>query len=132
MRCAAAAALAAVALVAAQPDSQSGGGDGYTYYCIGVDCSRYAAAATRPGVVLMGGSTDVDAGFEYQISRAGGGDFLVLRATGTDAYNPYIWELAAAVGASLNTVTTVILSSAAGAAADFVVNAGATMPHVVI
>jgi len=41
----------------------------------------------------MGGGTDVDAAFEWMIERAGGGDFLVLRTTGTDAYDPYIYAM---------------------------------------
>jgi cyanophycinase len=45
---------------------------------------------TRPGYVLMGGGTDVAEAFQWMIERAGGGDFLVLRATGTDAYNPFV------------------------------------------
>ena len=45
---------------------------------------------TSYGVVLMGGGTDVDEAFQWMIAKAGGGDFLVLRASGTDAYNAYI------------------------------------------
>jgi hypothetical protein len=48
---------------------------------------------TGPGSVLMGGGTDVDAAFQWQIDHAGGGDFLVLRESGTDAYNDYIWDV---------------------------------------
>ena len=49
--------------------------------------------ATAPGVVLMGGSTDVDAAFQWMCGLGGNGDFLIIRATGTDAYNPYIRHL---------------------------------------
>ena len=49
--------------------------------------------STTPGTVLMGGGTDVDAAFQWMIGKSGGGDFLVIRATGTDAYNPYIYGL---------------------------------------
>jgi len=45
------------------------------------------------GLVLMGGSTDVDAAFQWIIDRSGGGDVVVIRASGTDAYNPYIHRL---------------------------------------
>lgn len=34
------------------------------------------------GVVLMGGSTDVDSAFAWMCTKAGGGDWLVLRTTG--------------------------------------------------
>lgn len=46
---------------------------------------------TQPGFVLMGGSTDVDAAFEWMIDRSGGGDFVVIRASGADGYNPYVY-----------------------------------------
>lgn len=42
------------------------------------------------GTVLMGGGTDVDEAFRYLIERSGGGDFLVLRASGADGYNDYV------------------------------------------
>ena len=48
---------------------------------------------TIPGTVMMGGNTDVDAAFQWMCALAGNGDFLVIRATGTDAYNPYIQSL---------------------------------------
>ena len=52
------------------------------------------------GTVLMGGGKDVDAAFRWMIERSGNGDVLVLRARGTDAYNPYILKLAPANSAA--------------------------------
>jgi cyanophycinase len=63
----------------------------YEYYRLGATTDL--ATNTTPGIVLMGGSTDVDAAFSWMCGRSGGGDFLVIRATGTDAYNPYIVQL---------------------------------------
>ncbi len=48
---------------------------------------------TTGGTVLMGGGTDVDAAFQWMIDRSGGGDFVIIRTTGTDAYNSYIKSL---------------------------------------
>jgi cyanophycinase len=48
---------------------------------------------TRGGFALIGGGKDLDEAFSWLCKRSGGGNFLVLRATGTDAYNPYIQEL---------------------------------------
>lgn len=48
---------------------------------------------TRGGIVIMGGGADVDKAFQWMISRSGGGDVVILRATGTDAYNSYINKL---------------------------------------
>jgi cyanophycinase len=86
----------------------------YTYVRVGsaVDVATQVA----PGIVLMGGSTDVDAAFQWMCTLSGNGDFLVIRATGTDAYNPYIRELCP----SGNSVATLIIPSRAAATDPFV------------
>ena len=64
---------------------------------------------TRPagvGTVLMGGAPDVDAAMQWMIAKSGGGDFLVLRATGTSACNAYIYGLG-----SVNSVETLLINS---------------------
>ncbi|MEI6349008.1 MAG: T9SS type A sorting domain-containing protein [Bacteroidota bacterium] len=48
---------------------------------------------TSRGTVLMGGGSDIDAAFTWMINKSGGGDFVVIRATGTNAYNSYIYGL---------------------------------------
>lgn len=73
------------------------------------------AAHPRPGFALIGGGTDLDAAFQWMCQRAGGGDFLVLRASGTDAYNPYIQKLCP----GMNSVATLIIPGRAAAAAPF-------------
>jgi cyanophycinase len=50
-------------------------------------------ATTRPLLVLQGGGHDVDVNYRAMGSAAGGGDFVVLRASGTDSYNAYIHAL---------------------------------------
>jgi cyanophycinase len=47
---------------------------------------------SQAGVILMGGGTDVDAAFEWQRDRIGGGDVVVLRASGADGYNDYLYS----------------------------------------
>jgi cyanophycinase len=71
-------------------------------------------AKTRPGFALMGGGDDLDAAFQWMCERAGGGDLLVLRASGDDDYNPYIQRLC-----KLNSVGTLILKSRQAARAPF-------------
>lgn len=44
-----------------------------------------------PGLILMGGSTDVDAAFMWQKGLIAGGDVVVLRASGADGYNEYLY-----------------------------------------
>ncbi|NTS42432.1 cyanophycinase [Flavisolibacter sp. BT320] len=62
--------------------------------------------ATTGGLVLMGGGTDTDPAFQWMIDQSGGGDVVVLRATGTAAYNPYIYELG-----KVNSVETLKIDS---------------------
>jgi cyanophycinase len=81
----------------------------YTYIRVGNTSD--VATSVKPGIVLMGGGTDVDAAFQWMCDRAGNGDFLVIRATGTDAYNPYIFDLCPGV----NSVATLIIPSIAAA-----------------
>ncbi|UJR14466.1 hypothetical protein I4U23_001463 [Adineta vaga] len=61
---------------------------------------------TSGGTVLVGGGPDVDAAMQWMINKSGGGDFVVLRATGTDAYNSYIYNLG-----SVNSVETLLIDS---------------------
>jgi cyanophycinase len=75
----------------------------YTYARVGSPADAHPR--TTPGTVMMGGSTDVDAAFEWMCSLAGNGDFLVIRATGTDAYNPYVQALCP----KANSVATLIV-----------------------
>jgi len=75
----------------------------YSYFRVGN--SSDITTTTTPGIVLMGGGTDVDAAFQWMCGRSGGGDFLVIRATGTDAYNPYIQQLCPGI----NSVATLII-----------------------
>ncbi|HEY1901335.1 MAG TPA: cyanophycinase [Terracidiphilus sp.] len=72
----------------------------------------------RPGYALMGGGADLDEAFNWLCSHAGGGDLLVLRATGDDAYNPYIQKLC-----HLNSVATIVISNRAAALDPFVAQA---------
>lgn len=61
---------------------------------------------TQGGLVIMGGGTDVDAAFEWMISRSGGGDVVIIRASGTDAYNDYVRKLG-----KVNSVETLKIDS---------------------
>ena len=63
----------------------------YDYYLTGNAAD--AAGETSLGIGLMGGGTDVDALFTWMSDRAGGGDFVVIRASGADGYNQYVYDL---------------------------------------
>jgi hypothetical protein len=99
-------AIAAMACLSAQAgsDKNSGGGvnvsqkSSYAYYVTG-DAERMPDIRKRPispSTVLMGGDIDVDEAFRWMITRAGivpgsGGRFVIIRATGADGYNCYVY-----------------------------------------
>ncbi len=58
------------------------------------------------GMVLMGGSTDVDAAMKWMIDRSGGGDVVIIRASGADGYNSYIYNLG-----TVNSVETLLINT---------------------
>jgi cyanophycinase len=89
----------------------------YSYFRVGN--ANDVTTSTTPGTVLMGGGTDVDAAFPWMCGRSGNGDFLVIRATGTDAYNPYIQQLCPGE----NSVATLIIPNRAAASDPFVISA---------
>ncbi len=61
---------------------------------------------TEGGFVLAGGSTDVDEAFRWMISRSAGGDFVVIRASGSTGYNDYVYGLG-----NVNSVETLLIDS---------------------
>lgn len=69
------------------------------------DSSNVVKSVTA-GMVLMGGGTDVEAAFKWMIDRSGGGDVVILRATGTDAYNLFVNGLG-----TVNSVETLLINS---------------------
>ncbi len=89
---------------------------GFKSFIVGNPADAPASPALSPGLVLMGGGTDVDAAFQWMCQRAGGGDFLVIRTSGTDAYNPYIQQLCP----QMDSVETIIIGNTNGANAPYV------------
>jgi cyanophycinase len=86
-----------VSLFWAAAQSQS-----YTYTRIG----QKSDAKTVPsfGIAMMGGGTDLDEAFRWLCQKGNGGDFLILRALGDDAYNSYVNGLC-----KTNSVATLVI-----------------------
>jgi cyanophycinase len=84
--------------------------ESYRYFRLG----NKADVQTKPvaGVAMMGGGSDLDEAFRWLCNKGNGGDFLILRASGDDDYNPYVNGLCKA-----NSVATLILPDR-GAAED--------------
>ena len=94
----------------------NGADHAYKYFRSGN--SKDVQTKTQPGFALMGGGEDLDPAFQWMCERSGGGDFLVLRASGDDEYNPYIQKLC-----KVNSVGTLILKSREAASDPFVADA---------
>ena len=60
----------------------------YQYFRLGN--SQDVQTKTDPGTAMMGGGTDLDEAFRWLCNKGNGGDFLILRATGDDDYDPYV------------------------------------------
>ena len=61
---------------------------------------------TEFGVLLGGGSTDVDEGLKWMIRLSGGGDFIIIRASGSTGYHDYLRGLG-----GVNSVETLLIDS---------------------
>ncbi len=93
--------------------ASGGGGGGACTLPAGVNLGKVGnstdlSPATSGGFVLMGGGTDVDAAMQWMIGKSGGGDVVVLRSTGTNAYNSYLYGLG-----TVNSVQTLLIDTVA-------------------
>lgn len=86
--------LAAPFLPAAEP----------SYHYMRLGNQQDAQTAPTAGTAMMGGGEDLDDAFRWLCQKADGGDLLILRAHGDDAYNPYVNGLC-----KLNSVATLII-----------------------
>jgi cyanophycinase len=90
-------------------------GKPYQHFVVGDGSNINLPKPATSSLVLMGGGPDVDAAFQWMIQKSGGGNFVVIRATGTDAYNPYIYAMG-----GLRSVETLIIPSRVAASDPFV------------
>jgi cyanophycinase len=133
--------------MAAQPTA----GKSYSYSSLGNPAATVSArpvscaSVCSPSIALVGGGYDVGEAFRWMIAQAGvkpasgtkpgtGGRFVIIRATGTDAYNPYLYstlgqidptspknyEMVGGKDLGLTSVETLIIPSRAAAQDEFV------------
>ena len=69
------------------------------------------------GVCLMGGATENDEAMRWFLQRAGGGDVLVLRASGSNGYNNYFFS---ELGVPVNRVETIRFDNGSAAFSPYV------------
>ena len=100
-------------LFAVAPAAQAA--PGYTHYLTGSGAD--VVTPTIGLLVLQGGGTDVDENFVRMGARSGGGDFVVIRASGADGYNQYIYDLC-----GCDSVETIVFKNRNAAFNPFVID----------
>lgn len=70
------------------------------------------------GICLMGGATEDDNAMIWFLERANGGDVLVLRASGSNGYNTYLYS---DLGVTVNSVETIVCNNAAASNDAYVI-----------
>ena len=109
--------FAAFLLLAAVLAAPAQAGKPYQYFAVGNAANVVLPQPSKPAMVLMGGGPDVDAAFAWMIQKGGGGNFVVIRSRGTDAYNPYIYAMG-----GVQSVETLVIPSRTAASDPFVVD----------
>lgn len=89
----------------------------YTVYWTGDTTD--ARTTPRGGVCLMGGATEHDSASAWFVRRAGGGDVVVLRTSGSDGYNAYFYN--GLPGARPHSVLTIVCANRQASADPWVV-----------
>jgi len=90
-------------------------GQAFTSYITG-DTSDVSPSTTF-GVVHMGGAGESDPAMRWFLQRANGGDIVVIRTSGSDGYNNYLYSQ---LGISVNSVETIVFNSAQASSDPYV------------
>ncbi|MDG2505215.1 MAG: cyanophycinase, partial [Crocinitomicaceae bacterium] len=76
-------------------------GQSFNSYFIGNELD--VTVASLGGICLMGGAAEDDNAMKWFLERANGGDVLVIRTSGSDGYNNYLYN---DLGTEVNSVET--------------------------
>ena len=87
----------------------------YKYYVVGNP--ENVERETEGLIVMQGGGDDVDENYVRMGAKGGGGDFVVLRASGAADYNDYIYRLC-----NCDSVETIVFENRKAASDAFVVD----------
>jgi cyanophycinase-like exopeptidase len=89
----------------------------YTSYFTG----NSADVMTQPtgGICLMGGASEHDEAMKWFLQQSNGGDVLVIRATGSNGYNDYMYTQ---LGITVNSVETIVFNNANASSDAYVID----------
>jgi cyanophycinase len=99
--------FALIVTAVAAPGDQSD----YDYYPTGDTTTDLPPAKTEGGLLLAGGGGDVESAFAWFVQKAGGGRIVVLRASGADGYNDFLFSKIGGV----KSVESIVFKNAAAA-----------------
>lgn len=87
----------------------------YTTYFTG----NQTDVVTTPsgGICMMGGASEHDEAMKWFLQRANGGDILVLRTSGSDGYNNYMYS---SLGVSVNSVESIVFNNASASTESYI------------
>ena len=85
---------------------QAATAQGYTSYFTGN--ATDVVTSPQGGVCLMGGAGEDDNAMAWFLERVNGGDVLVLRCSGSDGYNDYLYS---ELGVDVNSVETLVFTN---------------------
>jgi len=89
----------------------------YTSYFTGNSVD--VVTTPQGGACMMGGATEHDEAMKWFLERANGGDVLVLRASGSNGYNDYMYT---DLGITVNSVETIVFNDSSAANVSYVHN----------
>ena len=69
------------------------------------------------GICLMGGATEDDNAMKWFLEQANGGDILILRTSGSDGYNQYLYSQ---LGISVNSVESIVFNNASASNQNYI------------
>lgn len=89
-------------------------------FCLTIKAQNYTSYFTgnatdanvqaQGGICLMGGASEHDEAMKWFLQQSNGGDILVLRATGSNGYNNYLYSQ---LGVTVNSVETIVCHNSA-------------------
>lgn len=91
----------------------------YTSYFTGNTTDMIVSPTPPGGICLMGGATEHDEAMKWFLSRAYSGDVLVIRASGSDGYNDYLYT---DLGINVNSVETIVFNNSSAAYDPYVLD----------
>ena len=89
-----------------------GSAQSYTSYFTGNSTDMIVSPTPPGGICMMGGATEHDEAMKWFLTRAYGGDVLVIRASGSDGYNDYMYS---SLGINVNSVETIVFNDPSAA-----------------